>query len=169
MNVPNHKGHAANTPHRAMEESTLEAAGNAVPTHLRRQADKIANGLKAIGNAAGVSAVTEPVGNAGDSIDGTLTDGAANAGASIGATEESTLENAGSSVPTHLRRQADKIANGFGAIGDAAGISAVSSPIQAAGDSIDGTLTDGAANAGASIGSTEESTLEGAGSAIPKL
>lgn len=60
------------------------AAVPAVPKVGRRQADKIANGLKAIGNAAGVSAVTDPVGNAGDSLDGTLTSGAANLGASVG-------------------------------------------------------------------------------------
>jgi hypothetical protein len=134
---------------------------------FRRQADKIANGAKAIGNAAGVGVVTEPVGNAGDSLDGTLTSGAANAGASIGNTEETTLENAGSAVPK-FRRQLDKIANGAGAIGNAAGVGAVTNPIQAAGDSIDGTLTSGAANAGASIGNTEETTLESAGSTVPK-
>lgn len=81
-----------------MEESTLEDAGSAVPK-VRRQADKIANGAKAIGSAAGVSAVTDPIENEGDSLDGALTDGAANAGAQIGSTEETTLENAGSSVP----------------------------------------------------------------------
>jgi hypothetical protein len=148
------------------EETTLENIGSAVPK-FRRQGDKIANGLKAIGNAAGVGAVTDPVGNAGDSLDGTLTSGAADAGASIGNTEETTLENVGSAVPK-FRRQGDKIANGFGAIGNAAGIGAVSDPIQQAGDSADGTLTSGAADAGASIGNIEESTLEGIGSAVPK-
>jgi hypothetical protein len=148
------------------EETTLENVGSAVPKS-RRQADKIANGAKAIGNAAGVGVVTDPVGNAGDSLDGTLTSGAANAGASIGNTEETTLENVGSAVPK-FRRQLDKIANGAGAIGNAAGVGAVTSPIQAAGDSVDGTLTSGAANAGASIGNTEETTLEGVGSAVPK-
>lgn len=50
----------------------------------RRQADKIANGAKAIGSAAGVSSVTDPIGNAGDGIDGSLTDGASNIGADTG-------------------------------------------------------------------------------------
>lgn len=148
------------------EETTLENAGSAVPK-FRRQGDKISNGLKAIGTAAGVGAVTDPVGNEGDSLDGTLTSDAANAGASIGSTEETTLENAGSAVPK-FRRQGDKISNGLGAIGNAAGVGVVTDPVQAAGDSADGTLTSGAANAGASIGSTEETTLENAGSAVPK-
>lgn len=59
-------------------------AAPAVPKLGRRQGDKISNGLKAIGNAAGVSTVTDPVGNAGDSIDGSLTSGATNIGADIG-------------------------------------------------------------------------------------
>lgn len=135
---------------------------------VRRQADKIANGLKAIGNAAGVSAVTDPIGNAGDSLDGTLTSGAADAGASIGSTEESTLEGVGSAIPK-VRRQADKIANGLKAIGSAAGVNAVTDPVGNAGDSLDGTLTSGAADAGASVGNTEETTLESIGSAVPRL
>lgn len=81
-----------------MEESTLEAAGNAVPKS-RRQLDKIADGFKNIGSAAGLQAATDPVGNAGDSIDGSLTSGVADLGANIGSTEEATLEQAGSAVP----------------------------------------------------------------------
>jgi hypothetical protein len=65
----------------------------------RRQLDKIANGAKNIGNAAGVSAVVNPVGDLGDSLDGALTGGVANAGAQIGKTEETTLESAGSAIP----------------------------------------------------------------------
>lgn len=59
-------------------------ADPAAPKLCRRQGDKIANGFKASGNAAGVSTVTDPVGNAGDSIDGSLTSGAANIGADTG-------------------------------------------------------------------------------------
>jgi hypothetical protein len=88
---------------------------------IPRQADKIANGLKNIGNAAGVSAVTNPVGNLGDSLDGTLTGGVADAGAQIGSTEESTLISIGKAIPK-IRRQADKIANGLKNIGNAAGV-----------------------------------------------
>lgn len=60
--------------------------GAAVPTgsKQRRQLDKIANGFKTIGSAAGLQALTDPLGNAGDSIDGSLTSGVANAGADIG-------------------------------------------------------------------------------------
>jgi hypothetical protein len=132
-----------------------------------RQADKIANGLKDVGNAAGVSAVTNPVGDLGDSLDGTLTSAAANAGAQIGSTEESTLISIGKAI-LKTRRQADKIANGLKNIGNAAGVSAVTNPVGDLGDSLDGALTGGVADAGAKIGSTEESTLISIGKAIPK-
>lgn len=134
---------------------------------IPRQADKIANGLKNIGNAAGVSAITEPAGNLGDSLDGALTSSAADAGAQFGNTEETTLENIGSAVPK-TRRQLDKIANGMKNIGNAAGLSAVTTPVGDLGDSLDGSLTSGVADAGAQIGKGEETTLENIGSAIPK-
>ncbi|GAB7323478.1 hypothetical protein MBLNU13_g05925t1 [Cladosporium sp. NU13] len=134
---------------------------------FRRQGDKISNGVGAVGNALGVGAVTNPVQAAGDNADGSLTSAAANAGASIGSAEESTLEGIGSAVPK-FRRQGDKISNGVGAVGNALGLGAVTNPVQAAGDNADGALTSAAANAGASIGSAEESTLEGIGSAVPK-
>lgn len=70
--------------------------------------------------------------------------------------------------PPHHRRQLDKIVNGFGSVANAAGVGAQAAPVVAAGDNIDGALTGGQANAGAQIGSTEDSTLEGAGSAIPR-
>jgi len=133
----------------------------------RRQLDKIANGMKDIGDAAGVSAVTTPVGDLGDSLDGSLTSGAANAGAQIGSAEESTLISIGQAIPK-TRRQLDKIANGAKNVGNAAGVSAVTTPVGDLGDSLDGTLTSGAADAGAKIGSTEESTLISIGKAIPK-
>lgn len=134
---------------------------------FRRQGDKISNGVGAVGNALGVGAVTNPIQSAGDNADGALTSAAANAGASIGSAEESLLEGAGSAVPK-FRRQGDKIANGVGAVGNALGVGAVTNPVQSAGDNADGALTSAAANAGASIGSAEESLLEGAGSAVPK-
>ena len=134
---------------------------------IPRQADKIANGLKNIGNAAGISAVTEPVGNLGDSADGALTGGVADAGAQIGNTEEATLISVGQAIPK-TRRERGKIANGPENIGNAAGISAVTEPVGNLGDSADGALTGGVADAGAKIGSTEESTLISIGQAIPK-
>ena len=148
------------------EETTLEGIGSAVPK-FRRQGDKISNGVGAVGNALGVGAVTNPVQAAGDSADGSLTSAAANAGASIGSAEETTLEGIGSAVPK-FRRQGDKISNGVGAVGNALGLGAVTNPVQSAGDNLDGSLTSAAANAGASIGSAEETTLEGIGSAVPK-
>lgn len=71
--------------------------------------------------------------------------------------------------PHKSKRQADKIANGAGAILTAAGQPAAANVVTSNGDSVDGTLTSDAANEGAQIGSTEESTLEGVGSAVPKL
>jgi hypothetical protein len=138
------------------------------PAARRRQLDKISNGVAAVSNAAGTGAVTKPVTDAGDSTDGSLTSGAANAGAQIGDTEASTLEAAGAAVPK-FRRQLDKISNGVAAVSNAAGTGAVTAPVTDAGDSTDGTLTSGAANAGAQIGNTEASTLESAGSAVPKF
>jgi hypothetical protein len=66
------------------------------------------------------------------------------------------------------RRQLDKIANGAGAVLDAAGAPAAANVVTSNGDSVDGTLTSDAADAGASVGSAEESALESAGSAVPK-
>ena len=69
--------------------------------------------------------------------------------------------------PAGLRRQLDKIVNGLGAIGNAAGVGALTDPVVAAGDSIDGQSTSGAAALGAEIGDVEDSVLEGAGMAVP--
>lgn len=68
--------------------------------------------------------------------------------------------------PPH-KRQLDKIANGAGAIANAAGAGAVGNPVVQVGDSVDGATTSGQADAGAKIGQTEESTLESVGSAVP--
>lgn len=70
--------------------------------------------------------------------------------------------------PPHPKRQLDKIANGFQDIANAAGAGAATSPLTQILDTIDGESTGGAANLGASIGQTEESTLEQIGSAVPK-
>ena len=67
-----------------------------------------------------------------------------------------------------IKRQGDKIANGLANIIDAAGSPSTASVVKTAGDNIDGDLTSGAANAGADVGTMEESTLEDAGSAVPK-
>lgn len=52
---------------------------------------------------------------------------------------------------------------------NAAKLPTVASPVKTYGDSIDGELTSGAANLGASAGNTEASTLEGAGKKVPKV
>jgi hypothetical protein len=137
------------------------------PPH-KRQLDKISAGVQAVGEALGVGSATAPATSAGESLDGTLTSDAANAGAQVGQTEESVLEGAGSSVPTQLRhRQLDKISAGVQAVGEALGVGSATAPATSAGESLDGTLTSDAANAGAQVGQAEESTLEGAGSSVP--
>lgn len=67
------------------------------------------------------------------------------------------------------RRQADKICNGFQDLSNAVGTGSSTTAATQACDNLDGELTSGAANAGASVGSTEASTLEGLGSAVPRL
>lgn len=67
------------------------------------------------------------------------------------------------------RRQLDKIANGAQNVANAAGVGSSTTSTTNALKNIDGALTSGAANTGASVGSTEESTLEGAGNAVPRL
>jgi len=74
-------------------------SGAATPALARRQADKIAHGLQALSDAAGVGSSTTGATNALVSLDGELTSGAANAGASIGSTEESSLEELGNTIP----------------------------------------------------------------------
>ncbi|KAH7380126.1 hypothetical protein BKA66DRAFT_442445 [Pyrenochaeta sp. MPI-SDFR-AT-0127] len=67
------------------------------------------------------------------------------------------------------RRQLDKISNGAQAIGQALGVGSSTSGTTTVLDNVDGDLTSGAANLGAQIGQTEESTLEDLGKAVPKL
>lgn len=64
-------------------------------------------------------------------------------------------------------RQGNKIADGAAAVLNALGQNQVANIEDSYGNSIDGELTDGAANLGSEIGSTEESTLEGAGNDVP--
>ncbi|KAI4723373.1 hypothetical protein E4T48_00577 [Aureobasidium sp. EXF-10727] len=67
------------------------------------------------------------------------------------------------------KRQGDKIANGFANVLSAAHLGPVADVEKNVGDNADGELTSGAANAGAQVGSTEETTLENIGKAIPKV
>jgi hypothetical protein len=67
--------------------------------------------------------------------------------------------------PGPKRRQANKICDGFQDLSNAAGTGSAMAQC----DNVDGELTDGAANAGATVGGTEESTLEAIGKAIPRL
>ncbi|KAK4495898.1 hypothetical protein PRZ48_013166 [Zasmidium cellare] len=147
------------------EENTAKTISSApkVPT-ARRQLDKISNGFASISNAAGTGALTGPTTNGLDGIDGTSTEGAAQLGAEVGSTEEGTLEAIGSAVP---KRQLDKVSNGFQTLSDAAGTGALTSAATTGLDGVDGTSTEGAAQLGAEIGSTEEGTLEAVGSATP--
>lgn len=84
--------------------------------------------------------------------------------------------------PAH-KRQLDKIASkygsmvnisitnlmtdGFGNVANAAGIPGVGNDVVQNGDTVDGQLTDDAANDGTAIAGMEETTLEQAGSDVP--
>jgi hypothetical protein len=138
----------------------------------RRQEDKIANGAAKVLNAAGAPGAADTVQNEGDKTDGQLTDDAAIAGAQVGSDEEKILKDTGSDVPTkvpaRLRlRQADKIANGADVLLSAAGTPSVGEVVMSNGDTVDGGLTDGAANVGSQTGETEDQTLENAGTTVP--
>lgn len=67
------------------------------------------------------------------------------------------------------RRQLDKIANGFQAISNSAGTGSMTTSTTNMADNMDGTLTSGAANLGAQVGSVEENTLEEVGAGVPRL
>ena len=134
----------------------------------KRQGDKIANGAAAVLDAAKLNVLGDPVKTYGDNIDGELTSGVANLGASVGSSEESTLEGVGKAIPK-VKRQGDKIANGAANILSAMKLNQLSEIEKSNGDTLDGQLTGDAANAGAQIGSYEESTLENAGKSVPKI
>ncbi|KAK0933799.1 hypothetical protein LTR29_014602 [Friedmanniomyces endolithicus] len=67
------------------------------------------------------------------------------------------------------KRQLDKVANGAQTLSNAAGTGASTSSLTGAAVSIDGSSTSGAANLGADAGALEQSTLEAAGSGVPKV
>jgi hypothetical protein len=146
------------------------APGGGGPKPHKRQLDKVANGFGEIGQAAGIGSSVDPLVTQLDGLDGTMTDGAANLGSEIGTTEVNSLEGLGSAVPAgKQKRQADKIAHGAAALGQAGGLSKVTGPSADSIASLDGTLTDGAANLGAGVADSEDSMLEGTGSAVPVI
>lgn len=130
----------------------------------RRQLDKIAKGVQQVSNALGTGSSTSSTTDELVNLDGQLTSGAANLGAQVGSAEESTLEGAGNAIP---KRQLDKIAKGVQTLSNALGTGAATSSVTNGLVNVDGTLTSGAANIGADVGSTEEATLEEAGSSVP--
>jgi hypothetical protein len=69
--------------------------------------------------------------------------------------------------PPH-RRQLDKVSNGFQAIGNAAGVGDSTKGTTSMLDEVDGTSTGGAADLGANVGKTEESTLISVGKSVPR-
>lgn len=70
--------------------------------------------------------------------------------------------------PHRARRQLDKVAAGFQNVAAAAGLGDAASSTTTELESLDGTLTSDAANAGQQIGDAEAGTLEGIGSSILK-
>lgn len=96
-----------------------------------------------------------------------------NVASALGGTSSSTTTGgSGAAAPPpppkgpKARRQADKIANGLSDVLTAAKLDAVAGPEKTIGDNVDGELTSAAANAGAQVGSAEESTLENVGKSI---
>lgn len=79
-----------------------------------------------------------------------------------------TGNSAGGSPPPPSKRQLDKWAAGAQNIANAGGVGGSTSGVTDQLKSVDGTLTDGAANAGTNAGGTEASTIEAIGQAVPK-
>jgi hypothetical protein len=71
-------------------------------------------------------------------------------------------------APPH-KRQLDKVSNGFQAIGNAAGAGDSTKGTTNMLDEVDGATTGGAADLGATVGGTEESTLISIGKSIPRV
>lgn len=82
------------------------AGGTAAPPPppTRRQLDKVANGLQAIGESLGQGKTTSGLTSSLESADGQLTDGAANIGADAGTLEEGLLIDTGKAVPRGRKR-----------------------------------------------------------------
>lgn len=115
-------------------------------------------------------------GQAADSIftdtDDGVGHGIENAEDNLANTISSSKGTTGSSTPAalaHRRRQLDKISNGAQTLADAAGAGSSTTTVTDALDTVDGDATSGAANLGAAVGSAEESSLEGAGNAVPRI
>lgn len=101
-----------------------------------------------------------------------------NTAALLGGTSSSTTTTSGGSggaapppppPKPKTKRQGDKIANGLANVLTATKLGPVADIEKNVGDNADGELTSAAANAGAQVGSAEESTLEGIGKAIPRV
>lgn len=69
----------------------------------------------------------------------------------------------------HPRRQLDKISNGFQGIANAAGVGSSTSALTNELNSLDGSLTGGAADAGAKLADMEVDTFRKIGSSVPKM
>jgi len=78
-----------------LSEPTATAGGAGV----RRQLDKIAEGVQTLSQADGTGELTSALTTGLVGVDGTSTSAAANAGAEVGDAEEGTLEAVGNAVP----------------------------------------------------------------------
>ncbi|KXL47240.1 hypothetical protein M433DRAFT_45399, partial [Acidomyces richmondensis BFW] len=103
----------------------------------------------------------------GPACDSVLTQADDSSGYDVENAEDYTAKTI-SSTGANFRHQRDKICKSAGAIGDAAGAGAGKDPVANKGVSVDGTLASGAVDACAQARNTEASTLENAGSAVPK-
>lgn len=164
----------------AAANSILTGTDNAVGYGVEDAEDNIAGNISsAKGSVPAIPATRRQLAGEGAAADSILTDTDNGVGYGTENAEDNTANLISSTTgtssggskkppPPSRKRQLDKISNGAQAIGNAAGVGAETQPATSAGVSLDGTLTGDAANAGAQVGSTEETTLEQAGSSVPK-
>lgn len=148
--------------------SVLSQTDNGVGYGVENAEDNIASTVSS--TSGGAKLRVRQLAGEGAACDSVLTQTNNGIGHGIENAEENTAKTISSVTKTgKAKRQLDKIANGAGAIGDAAGLHTATDPVVQVADNLDGSLTSGAADAGASIANTEDQTLENAGSQVPRL
>ena len=153
--------------------SVLTSTDNGVGYGVENAEDNTANTISSITKRNG-SKRRRQIAGEGSACDSVLTQTDNGVGYGVENAEDNTANTIstltkGIGSGSKRRRQLDKISKGAGDVGDALGAGAIADPAAAAGESVDGTLTSDAANAGAEVGDTEASTLEQLGSDVPKF
>lgn len=98
--------------------------------------------------------------NALNAVANTIKPGSAPTG-NTGAGSDNSGTGGSGAPPPPAKRQLDKVAGGLQNVAGAVGVGASTEATTDQLKSVDGTLTDGAANAGLVVGNTEANTLEG--------